>query len=221
MAKYHKGLKYHKDTVKKHKITKEELEFLMQLQKEMNTQDHVCQADPRYWVIKGTIREYGIAEGYEYGSELCSEDGVLIGETVKEVGEYIVEDLLEGINMDGVERSLQVGDDYIKATTGSGDEQEEATLACLEDIAEWLTEASGYEYNVFNYRNQEKIYENTLFFTQKAAEEHLKANHYHYPENAHTYAMTGHRSPEVETMWKIIQQVDWYNLLISCCKEGE
>ena len=38
---------YHEDTVEKHEITKEEILFLKELQKEMNTQDTVCQADPQ------------------------------------------------------------------------------------------------------------------------------------------------------------------------------
>lgn len=48
MAKYWEHLKYHPDEVEKHKITQEEIKFLKDLQHEMNTQDNVGQADPRY-----------------------------------------------------------------------------------------------------------------------------------------------------------------------------
>ena len=41
MAKYHENLKYHKDEVAKHKITSEEIQFLKDLQKELNTQGPV------------------------------------------------------------------------------------------------------------------------------------------------------------------------------------
>lgn len=33
-------------------ITREDIEFLADLQNEMNTQPHLCQADPRFWVVK-------------------------------------------------------------------------------------------------------------------------------------------------------------------------
>ena len=49
MAKYHKDLEYHEDLTEKHVLTEEEIRFLLELQKEMNTQDHVGQADPRFW----------------------------------------------------------------------------------------------------------------------------------------------------------------------------
>ena len=43
---------YHVDPYKKHRITDEELDFLQELQKEMNTQHTWAQADPRIWVIQ-------------------------------------------------------------------------------------------------------------------------------------------------------------------------
>ena len=65
MAKYHDHLQYHEDTTEKHVLTEKEIQFLLKLQKEMNTQDTVGNADPRFWVIKGTEKEYGIETGYE------------------------------------------------------------------------------------------------------------------------------------------------------------
>lgn len=56
---------------------------------------------------------------------------------------------------------------------------------------------------------ERKIYPNTMFLTQKAAEEHLKSNYYHYSEDAHTYAMTSWRNPETEKLWKILKEIDW------------
>jgi len=59
MAKYWEHLKKHPDDIKKHKITETEIQFLKKLQEEMNTQDHVGQADPRYWVIRDYNKVYG------------------------------------------------------------------------------------------------------------------------------------------------------------------
>lgn len=75
---------YHEDTVEKHEITKEEILFLKELQKEMNTQDTVCQADPRFWVIEGSERVY---TGAEYANNSCmiaSDDGTVIADTLEE-----------------------------------------------------------------------------------------------------------------------------------------
>jgi hypothetical protein len=136
MAVYHKGLKYHKDETEKHEITGEELEFLYNLQKEMNTQDHVSQADPRFWVIKGSEKLHRVE---------CEEDGIELYD----------------------------------------------------------------EYEAIPYKIIPKIYEDTMFLTQKAAEEHLRGNSHHYSEDAHTYAMTAWRSPDVDKLWKILQTVDF------------
>ena len=39
-----------------------------------------------------------------------------------------------------------------------------------------------------------------VFLTRDAAEQHLKDNHYHYSDWAHTYAMTAWRSPQYEEL---------------------
>ena len=46
------------------KISKKDIEFLKELQHEMLTQDTVCQADPRFWVVQQKVRTYGIHEDY-------------------------------------------------------------------------------------------------------------------------------------------------------------
>ena len=55
-------------------ITREDIEFLAALQDEMNTQPHVGQADPRFWVVM-TLRD----EDIDYVA-ITSEDGELIEE---------------------------------------------------------------------------------------------------------------------------------------------
>lgn len=61
-------------------ITREDIEFLAALQNEMNTQPHVGQADPRFWVVmthrlRMTLRD----EDIDYVA-ITSEDGELIEE---------------------------------------------------------------------------------------------------------------------------------------------
>lgn len=212
MAKYHKNLKYHKDEVEKHKITKEDIDFLRELQKELNTQDHLSQADPRFWVIKGSEKIYNIedADGYElYDDNGCS----IVASNIEEVFEYIRDNLLDEINeLDGVERTLTLedgifGQQIVVHWIDDGEECDKE-LSNYEDVANWLEEFGYDDYRVVSYKIISKIYENTMFLTQKDAEDHLRANDYHYSEDAHTYAMTAWRSPRVEKLVKLLQSID-------------
>ena len=84
-------LEYHEDTVEKHKITKEEIEFLKELQKEMNTQDTVSQADPRFWVIAGAKKEY---VGEEYGeNDVLVNDVDILADGLEEAIEFFKEEV--------------------------------------------------------------------------------------------------------------------------------
>ena len=224
MAKYHEFLKYHEDATDKHEMTKEEIDFLLSLQEEMNTQDHVSQADPRYWVIKGTEKIYHVddADGFElYDSDCCD----TLAEDARGICEYINENLLGDINnerLEGEEFTVEFeegvfsSDKIVVTWNDGGDEeyQEREELTDIDEIKTWLEE-QGYNYEVISYKIIPKIYENTMFLTQKDAENHLRFNDYHYSEDAHTYAMTSWRSRETEMLWKILQEVDWSKL-----KEG-
>lgn len=48
-----------------------------------------------------------------------------------------------------------------------------------------------------------------MFLTNRSCKEHIRANHYHYNADAHSYAMTAWRSPEVERLFKILDVIDW------------
>ena len=214
MAIYHKGLEYHADKTEKHSITREELEFLIALQKEMNTQDNVGQADPRFWVIKGTDKLYRV-EDEEDGIELYDTDGCdTVADGIKGIVEYIQENLLEDINeCSGNEYKIseEYGIFHAKICIEWEEDGEEFCeyLEEAQEITEWL-EGKGYdEYEAIPYKIVPKIYENTMFITQKDAEEHLRKNDYHYSDDAHTYAMTAWRTPEIEKLWKILRTVDF------------
>lgn len=66
MAYFHQNLKYHEDTKEKRNITKADIEFLKELQKERNTQDNCGTADVRTWVIKD-MAEAGICTEETFG----------------------------------------------------------------------------------------------------------------------------------------------------------
>lgn len=214
MARYHKHLRYHEDTTEKHPLTVEEILFLMELQKEMNTQDQVGQADPRFWAIKGTEKEYGIETGYEDGADLVDEDGcATVATDMESAMEHIRDELLDEINgTDGIQRKIEMTDGIIhpniRISWNEDGIEDSVEFENMDVLAGWLRE-HGYGYRAANYRTVSRVYENTLFLTQKAAAAHLEANDYHYSGDAHTYAMTSWRNRETEMLWKIIRQVDW------------
>lgn len=220
MAKFHKNLKYHEDTTPRHKMTDEEREFLKELQTELNTQDHVSQADPRFWVIKGREKMYHVeadeADGYELYNENTAET---VAETIQECKDFIEENILDEVNdIDGLQRTISIEkdaycccqDNYIIVIEWEDDgEKEREELRDAEDVADWLSENGFDEYCVIPYKWVDKIYENTMFLTEKDAAKHLKANDYHYDETAHTYAMTAWRSTVMEKLIKILQEVEF------------
>ena len=69
----------------------------------------------------------------------------------------------------------------------------------------------------FNKDNLELVYlketatiaRNCCFLTRAAAEKHLKENYYHYDDEAHTYAMTAWRSPEMEHLMMLLENIDF------------
>lgn len=196
MAKYWEHLKYHEDEVPKHSITVEEIQFLLELQKEMNTQDHVGQADPRYWVIRDFDKIYGDSlnnpDGYEIfmdGEQIINIDYKMFTDTqvVDAVKEYFVREY------DVVFEEADFEDVYD-----------------IDDLKE-LIEYKGYEIQIVEYEIIPKY--SGMFLTQKAAEEHLRSNDYHYADNATTYAMTAWRSHEADMLYKILHSVDFAKML--------
>ena len=55
---------------------------------------------------------------------------------------------------------------------------------------------------------EQEIDENTMFLTLRECKEHIEANSYHY-NKPHPYAMTAWRSPQVERLYKILQNTNW------------
>lgn len=63
------------------------------------------------------------------------------------------------------------------------------------------------------------IVPDTMFLTLREAEEHLKANYYHYSTEAHTFGMHAWRSPEVAQLIKLLHTVDFDELSKLVSKE--
>lgn len=208
MAQFHKNLHHHNDTTEKHPITKEELDFLSDLQHELNTQDHVGQADPRFWVIMGQEKQV-VPSGYE-------DNVVLYDDNAAEELADGIDDIIKFLNkkFKDDDEPWEITQEYSSYTIKSKEDDEYDEYLCdLEELEEWLHEHN-YTHCTFHYYScKPMVYPNTMFLTEKAAANHLKANHYHYDATAHTYAMTAWRSPEMEKLIKILQTVDFSNIV--------
>lgn len=216
MAKLYE-LKYHEDEFpQKREMTREEIIFLTSLQKEMNTQDHVSQADPRFWVIRGTERKYHIdaneADGlifYHEGNSYTEEEfkDKLLDNIFPEIfddGDYRFE-----YNGEGMDSSLSVYE--ITENDGEKDEEEIDWYSGIEEIIEFLDD-KGYSFDYSGYEDVPFIYPGPIFLTHKAANEHLMANAHHYSEDAHPYALTAWRCPEIEKLYDMLHNVDFENI---------
>lgn len=131
-------------------ITREDIEFLAALQNEMNTQPHVGQADPRFWVVmthrlRMTLRD----EDIDYVA-ITSEDGELIEELT--LSEAVRRAKEAGISDNGWLTEMEVIKRYYESIGAS----------------------------VFPEIKEERIAENTMFLTLREAQEHIKRNDYHY-----------------------------------------
>ena len=211
MARVNKNIEYHEDKIPKRPISQDDILFLKALQQEMNTQDEQSQADPRYWTIIGTEREFGIDEEQAENS-LFYIDDTCVAESVEEFAKLIqshipavksvqfhkgwntyVEVVLKDKEKSFLYKSLYKSTDFIE-----------------------LYEDYGIELKVRNYRVVTRVYPGLFFLTRKEAEEHLEKNFYHYSSDARTYAMTAWRAPQVSQLYRILHETD-FDLLAQAC----
>lgn len=210
MAKFWENLKYHEDKVEKEKLTKEDITFLKDLQKELNTEDTVGTASPRFWVIKQPERVYHIdkdeAEYYRF-LDIDGHDELTL-EDLKERLEDLYDENLKDIKIENNQLMFKYYDEDFE-------EEEEYTVnfnnnyfssdSMIEKILELLND----EVIVIYYNEIDTTVPNCMFLTQIDAENHLRAKDYHYHEDARTYCMCGWRSPRFERLINILSKTDF------------
>lgn len=180
-------------------LSKEDIAFLKELQQEMLTQDHVSQAGPRFWVVRGTVREYGIEVGWSDGVCLRVDTETMLND-MKEAYEYLLEyhskTPYKYNEDDTIDHYDSVNEGWVE-------------LSNLGDVCEFLKEKGEDEAELVGYKDVERIFEDTMFLTNRECKTHIKANYYHYPKDAHSYAMTAWRSQEVSGLWDILDKINW------------
>jgi hypothetical protein len=200
-------------------LTKEDLDFLIDLQHEMLTQDTVCQAAPRFWTVAGTRREYR-GEEYSVDGEILISDTEEIANGLEDAVEYFLDEYFDKLN----DFNIRIEEDtfgykvtqFDPGTHIEGDIDdtlfETHCISSIKELIEALEDVGLIKEEVYTsacYSNEHYVYPNTMFLTNRSCKEHIKSNHYHYSADAHSYAMTAWRSPEVEKLWNILDKIDW------------
>lgn len=213
MAKYWENLKYHEDTVVKEKLSNDDIKFLKELQKELNTEDNVGTASPRYWVIRQPERIYHVdRDEADYYVFLDDDYQELTLEELKNYLEDVYDDNLKSVDIkDGVltfEYLDEFSEEIEKYTIDFYNSSLESSYS-IDKVLELLE----LEVSVVYYKEIDVTVDNCMFLTQIDAENHLRANDYHYHEKARTYCMCGWRNPRFERLIKILSKTDFDSML--------
>jgi hypothetical protein len=165
------------------------IEFLKNLQNELNTQETDIQANPRFWVVA------------QYEWHACWEDQAQSYEYCDGESSYN--------NFDELMKSLKDNNYFDEEGNFNGllEDYEDIDDFHYDSIHEYenLPETVKEEYYEVPVKEVHVIKENTMFLTKRECQEHIERNHYHYNDTVHTYAMTAWRSPQVEKLIKILQ----------------
>lgn len=191
----------------KRSINVDDLGFLEQLQHELNTQPHLCQADPRFWVIRDyEYRE--AAENDEIDAVELFEGGE--GETMS-LEEAVMRAYKDELDFGGEDHAKEwLGDKWLKLDENGAVQPQYLLADTFKDVVEDYAEHNMMKC-VF-LTKQWKIVANTMFLTLREAKDHLETNYYHYTNEARTYAMTAWRSPDVAQLIKLLHEVDFNEL---------
>lgn len=193
----------------KRSINVDDLGFLEQLQHELNTQPHLCQADPRFWVIRDY--EYREAtESDEIDAVELFEDGE--GETMS-LEEAVMRAYKDELDFGGEDHAREWLEDNWLELDESGNVK--GRYATISDITFRNVIENYAKHNMLDcvfLTKQWKIVADTMFLTLREAKDHLETNYYHYTNEARTYAMTAWRSPDVAQLIKLLHEVDFNEL---------
>lgn len=197
--------KYHADTTKKRPLTAGDVMFLAELQKELNTQPNMGNADPLYWGIAQST-SHPTSEDFSDHSVIVGQDSDIVARDLEQFCDY-----LDSNDIDGI-KECHYFKGSCKIVFDDGDEDDAYSL---EDAIQALDSHDIDGFEIRYVRIETEVVNDELFLTHKDCEEHLEAYGYNYQPDAHAYAMTAVRSPRYEKLLKLIRTVDWSRLQIS------
>jgi len=171
-------------------MTKEELEFLKELQHELRTQDTDGQAAPRFWGI--------LEEGQQVVPDGFGDYIEVVDKTCGDAETYSPEDYVSHIR----ELLLEEDDEEMDDVWEDTDKDD------IKDVVWFANTYLDRNAEVFEIKKTTHVSEQTgCFLTKRAAKKHIELNWYNY-RNAKTYAMTAWRNPEFEKFMGIFENLD-------------
>lgn len=175
-------------------MKQEDKQFLAELAHELNTQDNCATRNP-VWCIMD--KEFRINNEGGFECKVIDSDGNMYNR--EEFADCILEDY-------ELKEEDDVVIDYIIDYITSCDDTDE-----LRDyLEETFEDIDPNDYTIVYGDYEDIVKENaTAFLTKKSAEEHLKANYYHYSKFARAYALSAWRNPVYERLINIIKETKW------------
>ena len=171
-------------------MTKEELEFLKELQHELRTQDTDGQAAPRFWGI--------LEEGQQVVPDGFGDYIEVVDKTCGDAETYSPEDYVSHVR----ELLLEEDDEEMDDVWEDTDKDD------IKDVVWFANTYLDRNAEVFEIKKTTHVSEQTgCFLTKRAAKKHIELNWYNY-RNAKTYAMTAWRNPEFEKFMGIFENLD-------------
>lgn len=172
-------------------MTKEDLEFLKELQHELKTQETDGQRSPRFWGVMET-KESIVPTGYGEYQKVIDRTGESIDYTVEE---YV--DLIDKILEEDDEVTEEDREAWAKIDRGD-----------IYDVIDFARECLGRKTELLEFKKNYVLSDQTgCFLTKRAVKKHIELNSHHYC-NPHTFAMTAWRNPEFEKFLKIFENLD-------------
>lgn len=162
-------------------LSEKNIEFLKDLQHELNTQENDGNAEPLYWGIIEDVKKPcydGCGDGFfaVYEGEPYEEENI---DSLKE----------SLIDSDTDEELLQ---EIEKATT-------------LRELYDLFSD----EIDLYEYESTYEVINSTgAFLTKREAKRYTETYYYNH-KNARTYALTAYRNFELEELLKILKETDW------------
>ncbi len=195
----------------KRDLTANDIVFLNELQNEMNTQDTVGQASPRYWAVRDIERVYDIALEIAEKIEILR-DGDVIANSFNDFINYLNAYLNENekpFELVAFSSNREYSID-VKNQDGELIRFCEVSVDVLIDkLQDKEVLSTYYEYRARGYNEEFRIKESSFFLTNDECKKHIKENAHHYTERAHSYAMTAWRSPQVEKLYELLENINF------------
>ena len=190
---------YHDDTTVKSDLSEQEIEYLKTFQKELNTQKINGQALPYYFVIRDYDKVYGEnlnnPDGTVFIDNSSDSDHDIMLDTNDLNGYYDINDIVKKLAEYCDSHHIDYDKEYLD------------NIIDEHDLDKAFTDIYVCEYETV-------AKDSNMFLTQKAAQDFLKANSYHFSDKAHTYCQTVWRSDEMP-LFNILAKIDLDHLPVN------